>query len=435
MGSVIDVVGAGAVGAAVLGAGKAVMAVDRAGKASAAAAVDAVCGDDAGVAEVVEDGSGDTADADAVGAGAAALVGAAPIGLVVGEAFCPSPSAKARNMMIRAATTSATKIAGTSRTLSRRGGPKPPTDPSTALRSDGRVTVCADSVVAPVVVVICGADGVGGGGGTMAPKDFAVAASWRRNSMTDGRREGCGSRARVSRTGHDFGHPTREGRGRREDLAGQERLHPLVGPLLEQRGTGECCGQRRRKAVDVAPWAIGLVAQNLWGDVLRCERDLVRRGERLTDEQPGDPEVTQLDTTVVGQQDIARFDVPMENADVVRGRQCVRDGDSYRRDLRSVHGTIGGDDVRERTTVQELRHQIWLAGGRAAGGVHRDDMGMRGEASDRVCLAAELAPRSGVLDVPAQHLDGNLAIERLLSGQIHHGRTPPTKGAQDGVAG
>ena len=90
---------------------------------------------------------------------------------------------------------------------------------------------------------------------------------------------------------------------------------------------------------------------------------------------------------------------------------------------------------RERPTIEVLSHQIRLAHGRPAGCVHGDDVRMSRKAGDGVGLPPEISPDLGVLDVAAQHLDGNLTIESFLSRQIDNGGTSSTQGAQNGVAG
>ena len=179
----------------------------------------------------------------------------------------------------------------------------------------------------------------------------------------------------------------------------------------------ECGSQRGGKAIDIAPRTVRLVAQHLGCHVLGCEHDLIGGRHRLANQQPGDPEVSQLDPTVSGQQHVARLDVAMQYAELVRSHQRIGHGHPYRGDVPGIDGTSLGDNVGERPTIEVLSHQIRLADGRPAGGVHGDDVRMSRKAGDRVGLPPEIRQTLGSSTFAAQHLDGNLTIERLPSRQ------------------
>ena len=208
---------------------------------------------------------------------------------------------------------------------------------------------------AVVAVVSC----VGGGGATGTPNEAAAAASCWRNSISDGRRVGSGSSARVtgpaSAAGTEAGRAgggARNLRARKASIGSSGRcsnngdptsavasveaspytsLHGPSGSLRRISGA-TCSGVK-------AIWSVV---------VIDCPTS-----SRAIPKSPNLPARR-------GQQDVARLDVPMEDPELVRRRQRISDGDAHRRHLSGRHRTLGGDDVGERTTVEELRHQVRL---------------------------------------------------------------------------
>ena len=158
----------------------------------------------------------------------------------------------------------------------------------------------AAMVSAVALTVVAAISGVG----TAAPSASPVAASCWRNSANDGRREGSGSRARVSNSATAARHPARQ-QGRRGPQLRDASDSIAFGSPPEQRCTEERGrstwmpsrrGRSRRRRSG---------AEDLRRHVLGRESNHIGGCDRLSGQQPGDAEVAQLDPAVVGR--AARF--------------------------------------------------------------------------------------------------------------------------------
>jgi hypothetical protein len=169
--------------------------------------------------------------------------------------------------------------------------------------------------------------------------------------------------------------------------------------------------------------------------VLGCERNDVGRPRRPPAQQPGDPEVGELDPAVSIQQHVPRFDVAVEDPEGVCRYECVGDRHADFGHGRRRQWPVGRDYVAERPAVEELGDEVRMTGLRPPGRVHGDDVGVGGQAGDRRRLAAKLPPRTLVLDAATQHLHCDQAVKGLLTGEVHDRRTTLAERAQDRVTG
>ena len=178
-------------------------------------------------------------------------------------------------------------------------------------------------------------------------------------------------------------------RQRRGDALGRRHrvfLDVLVGHgeggfALERRHAGDGFVHHAAKCVDVAARVGGFSAGLLGGEVL-CGADDgggLRHGGGGIIQRARDAEVHHLHGTGVGDHDVGRFDVAVDDAGVVAGLQ--RPGDRQQQ----FRGALGGQrpfvahDVAQVHAVDELHHDVGHvhAGGfHGAGVVDRDDVGV-----------------------------------------------------------
>ena len=221
-------------------------------------------------------------------------------------------------------------------------------------------------------------------------------------------------RVGVECPGEEGGEQRGDRRGNRRwlgELAGEQRLDSFVGAPVEHRPPDDGLGDGRAEPVDVAPRSLVVTAERFRCDVFGGECHQVGRGPWLPGDQAGDAEVAQLDTPVVVEQDVARLDVPVEDPDRVGGHQRIGHADPDVCRSRQRQRTVRGDDAGERATAEVLGHQARLA---VLGPGHRvdgDDIGVSRQAGDGVGLAAEALPRLRIVQVVAQDLDGDQAVQ------------------------
>ena len=223
-----------------------------------------------------------------------------------------------------------------------------------------------------------------------------------------------------------------ERRRRLQQLAGEQRLDSFVRSPAEERLACRGLEQRRSEAIYVAPRSLRLAAKDLWRHMFGCEGDAVRRRLGFAGEEAGDAEIAELHLTVARQQDIAGLHVSMKDPDGVRCREGIGNSDPDLAHRSRRHRTLLGDDVGQGPAIHVLRHEVRLAGGRATGGVHVEHVQMARQLCDRSRLTLERSPDLGVLDLPAEHLDRDLPLQRLLARQVHGRCTTSADGAQDG---
>jgi hypothetical protein len=98
----------------------------------------------------------------------------------------------------------------------------------------------------------------------------------------------------------------------------QELGHDLLAAAaFERRVPGECAKQGRAQAVYVRAGIGSLTSQHFWGGERRGCDDCASGGLESADD-PGDTEVGQLRLPVVGEQNVGRFDVAVQNSGAVR---------------------------------------------------------------------------------------------------------------------
>ncbi len=215
-------------------------------------------------------------------------------------------------------------------------------------------------------------------------------------------------------------------RQRRRRLAVHQRLHrvaqdpeddrggrlPLVG--TERGATGDQLVERGRELVDVGGRGRRAALEQLRRRVQR--REVEQPGRRLgRGLQHRDAEVGERGFPELGDQDVLRLDVAVQDLGPVGGLQRAGDLDAERHDLGDREPGVGGHAVGDGAVAQlEYEHRSLI--GRPERAVQRDDVGMRADCSERDRLAFEglQGPRRGVPDV--EQLEGHQAVRADLTG-------------------
>ena len=212
-------------------------------------------------------------------------------------------------------------------------------------------------------------------------------------------------------------------RQRRRRLAHLHHRHRDRALRAEGPVPGQALVAHDAQGVDV-PRRPGLRTAGLFGgDVVRGAHHHARAGDRHRVRGLGDAEVGQLHLAVDPDEDVARFDVAVHVAPLVRGLQCPRGL------LHDPQGLLGveraaGDQRRQRLAADELHHQVRGAGvaDRAvvlAVVVHRGDPGVV-ERRDGTGLDAEPVQELRVVgQLGAQHLDRDVPPEPDVLGLPH----------------
>jgi hypothetical protein len=155
-------------------------------------------------------------------------------------------------------------------------------------------------------------------------------------------------------------------------------------------------------------------------------RDAGRSGGLL---DAGDPEVQDLGPAVVGQEDVVRLDIAVDDPARVGGREAVGDlGGDVDRLLgreRPAPQSLG-----ERFALQKLRHGPRDRAKRARIVDRKDVRVIEGGDSPR--FAVETREAVGVVRRRVrEHLEGNLSTEAVVSSAIELAHASPRQGSED----
>src|SRR5262245_13782252 len=175
----------------------------------------------------------------------------------------------------------------------------------------------------------------------------------------------------------------------------------------------------RRGDVEDHPQSVdvGLRVRHLAPDDLRREvreRSVDRALVSLAGQRPGGSEVADLHLPRGGEEDVLRLDVAVDDALRVSGGEAAGHLDREAQEL--VRGKDGAraEDLAEVRALDELHHEEHGAAVRAAV-VHLDDVRVV-EAREQLALLEEARLRVLLARIarPGEHLEGDLALERLL---------------------
>ena len=179
------------------------------------------------------------------------------------------------------------------------------------------------------------------------------------------------------------------------------------GFAAERRFTGEHLVEHDSDRIEVGLRGRGVSVDLLGGEVLRGAEQLAGGGHAAgrVGDGFGNPEVGQLGRPVGGQEDVARFDVSMDEPLGMSSPECaehlVGDGDG----LGLIESSPLGQHLVEAGALDQLEDQIG-PGAILADVVDGDSVRMI-EAGRDSGFAFEALPGVGIGDVRAQEFDGN----------------------------
>jgi hypothetical protein len=125
------------------------------------------------------------------------------------------------------------------------------------------------------------------------------------------------------------------------------------------------------------------------------------------------------DRAVPAEQQVARLDVAVQHAGVVRGGERV--GELHAVAEHHVHRqrALATEHLVQRASRAQGHHQVGTAVGQRAGVVDRDHVRMPGQPARRGHLAQVTASAPIVGEHPIVHLDRDLAVDRVLVRPVH----------------
>ena len=237
-----------------------------------------------------------------------------------------------------------------------------------------------------------------------------------------------------------------EGRRQARDparRAGHPAVHVLVGDVDgglagEGLGAGEHLEEHQPGGVDVAA-GVGDAALDLLGGEVGdgAEQHALGAGDGLARDRPGQPEVGDLDRAVVVDDDVLGLDVAVDQA------LGVRLGERLEHRVEHVEGrprreqALLAHDVAQGLPGHVLHREEDVAVVLALV-EHGDDVGV-GQRRGRARLATEAGDEALVVgEVLAHHLQGDLAVEPLVDGEVdrrHPAVGDPTEHAVAPVEG
>ena len=183
---------------------------------------------------------------------------------------------------------------------------------------------------------------------------------------------------------------------------------------LERRTARDGVKERASKTVDVAAEILRLVVQPLGRDVVRRAPNFPP-GPRFVLQQAGQTEIHDLRGVGVGKEDVAGFDIAVNQPLLRSGLQSLRDLRANFEHLRFRYPGLDGHEVIQRSLLDQFHREIKLSGRLAEGkNAHRVRMVDRGgharlllEFGPLFLARAHLAP---------QHLERDHAGERVVVG-------------------
>ena len=195
-----------------------------------------------------------------------------------------------------------------------------------------------------------------------------------------------------------------------------------------------------RKHVGARVDAVSLAPDLLGAGVVRRAREAIRLGQAVTVDVAGQAEVDEADAAVFADQDVVRFDVPVDHAVVVRVVQRVADACDDLDDL--GRPILAGDDVQLEPWVVDHRRQV-----RSFDELHREEVcavGLADVVDRHDGVVAELRGRRSLpaepldvdrreRDVRRQHLEGHAAAERHVHGFVDDSHAAAADLAQHAV--
>ena len=193
--------------------------------------------------------------------------------------------------------------------------------------------------------------------------------------------------------------------------------------------------------VDVGTGVDGLAARLLRGEVLRGadHRRRLRHGGAGVGDRPGDAEVHHLDRARLGQHDVGRLDVAVDDAGLVAVAERVEYAlGQLERPLRQDLAAVA-QHVAQRRALDQLHHDVGDRGpgeriGLLAGVVDRDDRGVV-EPGGRLRLAAKTGLEGGVdRQVGAELLDRDRAAQPAVDRSTDLGHATATEQLSELVA-
>jgi len=242
--------------------------------------------------------------------------------------------------------------------------------------------------------------------------------------QTEGLGEGGGTLRPLGRVlgqpGHHggpqrFGHGPWQRRCRLADVRQGGGDHRLPGEGAAPR---EELVSHDRQRVDIAGRTRGLALGLLRREVVRRAEDLAGLGHRGAGEGAGDAEVGEPGIAVVVDDDVRGLHVPVDHSRVVRRlerqRPLVEDiGDLIGAEWRPLL-----DDRRQGLALDELHDEVCRSG-TFAEVVHRGDVGVLQARAVSGLGAEPLEEALVVSGVGTQHLDGDMAHQRLVGRSPH----------------
>ncbi len=189
--------------------------------------------------------------------------------------------------------------------------------------------------------------------------------------------------------------------------------HDLEPAAAEGRAAGRREGDRRGPAPPVGRLVDRAAGEDLRGEVAGGAHDEPGAREPDVVGDVGDAEVDE-DRVAVEEQDVARLEVAVHDADRVDGLERADEALAEPQQRRAAERPLRGDDLVERGAGDVARDEV----GALAVDVGVDDRGdaLVADAAEGVDLALEPGPGVRVVgDVRAQHLDGHGAALRVES--------------------
>jgi hypothetical protein len=204
------------------------------------------------------------------------------------------------------------------------------------------------------------------------------------------------------------------------------RLFALVGLLA-----GEHLVEHDAERVDVAAGVGRTAGDELGGEVRDGAEERGTRGG-VGGRGTREPEVPELDPTVVGEQDVLGLEVAVHDAGAVRGRQAGEHGTEDVRRLFRGERAVLVQEVPQRDARDVLHHDV-DAVVLGALVVHAHQVRVR-QAGGGTGLLDEAFPEGLVVgQVPVHDLDRDAALESDVGGEVHGRHPAPRDAGADAV--
>jgi hypothetical protein len=190
------------------------------------------------------------------------------------------------------------------------------------------------------------------------------------------------------------------------------------GFVFEGWSTGEGVEESGAEGIDIAPEILGFVVEFFWGEIVGCAPDFAG-GEFAFFGGGGETEVDDFGDLKVIEEDIAWFDIAMDETGLVSGAEALGDLDTDLEGLGFGDFGVLGNALIESALLDEFHGDV-EATIVHSGGVNLDDMGMIDGSGEGgfVGELGDLVRGSG--RAFAEEFEGDEAFEGGIAGFVDH---------------